>query len=262
MGFGIDMILRKEMEAREKLGEALYFLEQIKKLEDQGRSHTFSEDEFRKRNLALRANLSAFILAWHSIPEIMLYDFAETFKLPFTRNDRMMDFDFALAALSNPNRDDALDLLAWRTKETKELRKKHNRLAGMRDVVTHRGIIRTERGEQVVETDMPVNTTGVSAIISGWYPGVTAGSIPGQVTEAGVRPLGPVKDDYVKEPYVYGVMKPVVLAKEEQKKENAESLTYLTGDPDKIPISDRCESAYNDVKKFVDEAWKRTTASV
>jgi hypothetical protein len=186
MGFGIDMILRKEMEAREKLREALYFLEQIKKLEDQGRSHTFSEDEFRKRNLALRANLSAFILAWHSIPEIMLYDFAETFKLPFTRNDRMMDFDFALSALSNPNRDDALDLLAWRTKETKELRKKHNRLAGMRDVVTHRGIIRTERGEQVVETDMPVNTTGVSAIVSGWYPGVTAGSIPGQVTEAGV----------------------------------------------------------------------------
>lgn len=92
MGFGIDMILRKEMEAREKLREALYFLEQIKKLEDQGRSHTFSEDEFRKRNLALRANLSAFILAWHSIPEIMLYDLAETLKLPFTRNDRMMDF--------------------------------------------------------------------------------------------------------------------------------------------------------------------------
>jgi hypothetical protein len=97
----------------------------------------------------------------------------------------------------------------------------------------------------MVETDMPVNTTGVSAIISGWYPGVTAGSNPGQVTEAGVRPLGPVKDDYVKELYVYGVMKPVVLAKEEQKKEKAESLTYLTGDPEKIPISDRCESAYN-----------------
>ena len=91
-GFGIDMVLRKEMEAREKLQEALYFLEQIKKLEDEGRSHTFSEDEFRKRNLALRANLSAFILAWHSIPEIMLYDLADTLKLPFTRNDRMMDF--------------------------------------------------------------------------------------------------------------------------------------------------------------------------
>jgi hypothetical protein len=268
-GFGIDMILRKEMEAREKLREALYFLEQIKKLEDEGRSHTFSEDEFRKRNLVLRANLSAFVLAWHSIPEIMLYDFAEKFKLPFTRNDRMMYFDFALAALNNPNRDDALDLLAWLAKETKELRKKHNRLAGMRDIVTHRGIIVTERGEkQVVETVEAVNTSGVGpyfislAPFQDWYPPTQDG--PDEepqtigVAAAGVRP---VEDTSVKEPYVYGVEKPIVLS-EEEKKEKIEPFTYLTGDPDKIPISDRCESAYNDMKKLVDEAWTRTNVSI
>lgn len=282
--FGIDMILRKEMEAREKLQEALYFLEQIKKLEHEGRSRTFSEDEFRKRNLVLRANLSAFILAWHSIPEIMLYDFAEKFNLPFTRNDRMMCYDFALAALNNPNRDDALDLLAWLNKETKELRKKHNRLASMRDIVTHRGIIVTERGEkQVVETVEALNTSGVSTWISGvqgWYPSEQTEAIREEprmydVTDGRIRPIAegrlhvagtapPVAEEAraVAVPYAYGVMKPVVLAREEEMIEKTESLTYLTGDPDKIPISDRCESAYNDMKKLVDEAWTRTSASV
>jgi len=73
--FGIDAALRKEMEAREKLQEAQYFLNKIKRLEDKARVRA-SEDEFRKRNLSLRANLSAFILAWESIPDILLYDFA------------------------------------------------------------------------------------------------------------------------------------------------------------------------------------------
>lgn len=59
-------------------------LQQIKKLEDETRVRTFSEGEFRERNLVLGANISAFILAWHSIPEIMLYDFAERYSLGVT----------------------------------------------------------------------------------------------------------------------------------------------------------------------------------
>lgn len=108
----------------------------------------------------------------------MLYDSAEKFKLPYTREDRMMDHDYALAALDSPNRDDALDLLAWWNKEVRQLWQKHERLDDLRNVLSHRGIVAMEGGkEQVFEMDETVNTagvstTGVSAIASGSYSGV------------------------------------------------------------------------------------------
>ena len=73
------------MDTRNKLSEAKYFLEILFGVQD-------DTDKFYY-------NLSAFITAWRSTLDYMLYDFAEIFNLGFTRDDEMTEKEFR--AVSN-----------------------------------------------------------------------------------------------------------------------------------------------------------------
>lgn len=243
------------MEATDKLQEASYLLKKIKKMEDEAKV-TASEDRFKKRRLALRANLSAFILAWQSIPEILLYDFAEALSLGISRNERTdRDYFVRLSkglASRNGSFSEAVQSYEWLDQQQRRLFETHKLLADWRHVVAHRGIVvtvrkehgRTTRLERVFEVDMPVNTTGVSGSFgpSGW--------VPSPVQAAGARAIMGTKSDS----YVYGVTRPLILPREEMKKE---SYSYLRNDPERRPIVERCQNAYNDMNRLVEDAEKR-----
>jgi hypothetical protein len=57
-------------------------------------------------------NLSAFLTAWRSTLDVMLYDLAEHFSLGFTREDEMRAGDFETAARAL-NRTEALRFISW-----------------------------------------------------------------------------------------------------------------------------------------------------
>jgi len=71
------------MDTRDKLEEAQYFLNSLRDEEDPNR---------------FNYNLSAFLGAWRSVLDIMLYDLAEVWTLGLTREDRITDNEFSVAA--------------------------------------------------------------------------------------------------------------------------------------------------------------------
>lgn len=76
--------------------------------------------------------LSAFLNAWRSVLDIMLYDFAEKFSLPFTRKEKIMASDFELVG-----RQDISKFIKWWKTKWNLLSK--NPLWAMRNVTCHRG---------------------------------------------------------------------------------------------------------------------------
>jgi len=88
------------MQAKEKLKEVEYFLIALRRTSQ-------NPEEFNY-------NLSAFLSALRSVPEFMLYDFADRYSLSFTREDYLTDDIFAVAA-KVLRRQDVLDFLnSWR----------------------------------------------------------------------------------------------------------------------------------------------------
>jgi len=59
-------MVTEDVHARDKLAEAEYFLRQLENSQDDKKGFDF--------------NLSAFVVAWRSVIDIMLYDFAEKFS--------------------------------------------------------------------------------------------------------------------------------------------------------------------------------------
>ena len=113
------------METRKKLEEARFFLE-----------------KFRKSLMGLGVGkespyyLSAFLSAWKSVLDVMLYDFAEYYSLGLTRQDKVSYDGFSLVAKAQSN-DKALDFLKWWAKKIQKLGK--NKLLKMRHMTIHRG---------------------------------------------------------------------------------------------------------------------------
>lgn len=71
------------MEAKNKLSETRYFLNRIKRLKNK-------PDEFMH-------NLSAFLSAWRSVLDVLLYDYAEKY-FGWSREDKLTQRDFEVAA--------------------------------------------------------------------------------------------------------------------------------------------------------------------
>ncbi|MFA5364916.1 MAG: hypothetical protein WC325_07025 [Candidatus Bathyarchaeia archaeon] len=111
------------MDTGKKLMEAEYFLEIL------------LQTDFNKRD-EFHYNLSAFLSAWRSIFDIMLYDFAEIFKIGLSRESKIYDESFALAAHNTQNTQ-ALGFIKWWRKKVNNLSK--NRLWDMRPEIVHRG---------------------------------------------------------------------------------------------------------------------------
>jgi hypothetical protein len=110
------------MDTRHKLSEAKYFLDKLPNLKD-------NPDEFYY-------NLSAFLNAWRSALDIMLYDMAEHFNLGLTRDDEMTNRDFALAARLL-QKTDATQFISWWNQKQGLLG--NTPLWKKRNIIFHRG---------------------------------------------------------------------------------------------------------------------------
>jgi len=109
------------METNYKLAEAQYFLSRLKGLKD-------NPDEFMY-------NLSAFLSAWRSVLDVLLYDYAEKY-FGWGRDEKFDVRDFEVAAKTSGKKD-AQDFIQWYKKQIKLL--SQNPLWKKRVVIVHRG---------------------------------------------------------------------------------------------------------------------------
>jgi hypothetical protein len=106
---------------RKRLDEAAYFYNRL--------VGTQNDDEFY-------FNLSAFLSAWRSILDVMLYDFNEHYSLGFSTEDQLNDKEFKAVA-NALNKTQAREFIKWWRKKQTSLRK--NPLWAKRNITAHRG---------------------------------------------------------------------------------------------------------------------------
>lgn len=203
------------MDTRNKLSEAKYFLEILFGVQD-------DTDKFYY-------NLSAFITAWRSTLDYMLYDFAEIFNLGFTRDDEMTEKEFR--AVSNAlNKTKALAFIRWWSQKQNIL--SGNPLWSKRNLNIHRGRAPITKsyvfhvsGSGGTSGTISFTTSGTlsSSSIGVWTP-LTSSYIPTQPTSSYITTSG-----------------------------NAISEWTFSDFPDESAI-DICRKAYDEMKKIVEEA--------
>jgi hypothetical protein len=231
-----DVVLVNEINARERLQEAKYFLDRMKEFEKQG-----SVKEFIY-------HFDGFLVAWHSIYDnTILYDFAERFSLPFTRKEYMTDREFELAA-KWLKQEDASVFLKWLRSQVGKLKGEYKVLFDFRQQVVHRSGRTVEKKTEYHETTYGfVNTSGVSAIVSGALPAFGDFQPAGVQWTSNVTPLS----------------KPTVQPEALTRFPKAENLFYFlqADDPKGRRVIDACESAYGDMARMLTEAqieaWKK-----
>lgn len=152
------------MDTRKKLREAAYHLDALRK--NQANDEPF---EFE---------MSAYLYAWRSILDVMLYDFSEFYSLGFTRND-WLDFDRFLKAAKAKKCRDAEGFICWWFGKQKVL--ESNQLWTERNVYAHRGY----SGMKGAQTKVfyLIGSGGASGTILPFLPGseTIAGSSGGAI---------------------------------------------------------------------------------
>lgn len=151
------------MGARQKLNEAAYFLSAIERTRQNREEFDF--------------NLSAFLSALSSVFDVMLFDFSEKYSLGFTRNDRLDDNGFEIAARARAKilkQSDALDFLKWWREQLGRLLKgPYGPLHRKRIQIVHKGYLDMER-RYVVQLSEIVNVSGGTGVL--WQGAVMAGT--------------------------------------------------------------------------------------
>lgn len=104
-----------------RLDEARYFYEKLVRSQN--------DDEFY-------FNLSAFLNAWRSILDVMLYDLNEHYSLGFSREDELDSKEFAAVA-NALNKTQAIEFIRWWRKKQGVLM--NNPLWAKRNITFHRG---------------------------------------------------------------------------------------------------------------------------
>jgi len=141
------------MDTRKKLKEAEYFLKAL--------PYTHNTDQFYY-------TLSAFLSAWRSVLDVMLYDFAEHYNVGLTRKDKMYPHDFWIVAHAQKHAN-ALEFFSWWNKKIEELSK--NKLWKMRPEIVHRGYPEIKHKIYVPDTI----SSGSIVIVSGEEIGGVSG---------------------------------------------------------------------------------------
>lgn len=222
----------EEMDAREKLREAAYFLSRMNDLENRGVANEFIY------------NFDGFLVAWHGIVnDTILYDYAEKFKLPFTREEKMTSHDFAIAAraLKERGEEKAIDFLVWLNSRVKDLQKNHDILFESRHVVIHRGSVSI--GAKITEVAYGMSVSPAIYVVA---PSPTqAGSIP----PAAATPVVQQAHTTPQQPEAV------------TKYSTFRNLFYFNDDPKGRRVIDVCSQAYEDMEKLLvdaeKEVWKK-----
>ena len=126
------------MRAEDKLEEAKYFLDKLKKISrtisadshwEEGRDVHVIEPEFKH-------NFSACIQALRSVFDVLLYDYAEKYKYITRRQDYMDKKRFSMIAKACGS-SESRKFIKWYREKLKELKKEH--LFFVRVATVHRG---------------------------------------------------------------------------------------------------------------------------
>jgi hypothetical protein len=240
----VDVVLVKEINARERLREARYFLDRMKGFERQG-----SVKEFIY-------HFDGFLVAWHSIHDnTILYDFADRFSLPFTRREYMTDHEFGLAA-KWLKQEDASVFLKWLKSQVGKLRGEYKVLFDFRHQVVHRSGRAVEQRTEYHETTYGfVSTSGISAVVSGVRVPTS-----GESQAAGIRWTGNANGTSVP---TSNATEPTAPPEAVIRFPEAENLFYFSqaDDPKGRRVVDVCESASDDMDRMLTEAqievWKK-----
>lgn len=169
------------LHTRNKLAEAKYFLHTLPTMTD--------DDGFYY-------NLSGFLTAWRSTLDIMLYDLAEHFLLPFGREDDMnkRDFEVAAKALGNTT---ALTFIDWWERVQSVLG--NTPLWKKRNINVHRGSLALTRQTRIL---LVTGSGGTSGTISAYSVavdqngGASLGSLVPHAAAIPVVTVVPTQDWY------------------------------------------------------------------
>lgn len=196
---------RPNMDTRSKLKEARYFLGILAQVQDE-------PDKFR-------FNLSAFLTAWRSVLDVMLYDFAVLHSVGFTRDVEMSHKEF-YAVAEVLNKTEATRFLRWWRKKQGML--SNSPLWKKRRINVHRGY--------------PSITQTYDFYVSG--SGGTSGTISPYV-ESVRLPLNSTLGTLVPQ------TPPIAVG---------ESADWQFSDFPNESVVDMCTKAYNEMEKIVVEA--------
>ncbi len=112
---------QKQMGAKAKIEEANYFLQELRRA-NQNVFHYY---------------FSAFLSAWRSVLDVMLFDFAQMYSLGFDDNARINDEGFEIAARATKQRE-ALRFITWWRQQRQRISK--SPLYRARNNLVHRGV--------------------------------------------------------------------------------------------------------------------------
>jgi hypothetical protein len=119
------------MQSEEKLAEAQYFLNTLRQ--------TPQDNQHAKEYMYV---LSAFLSAWRSVIDIILYDYSDKYQLCFSRDEEIRVRDFDVAARS-ANNTQAQAFIKWYNQQVSKLGQ--SPLSTKRKIMVHRGYPPTMR---------------------------------------------------------------------------------------------------------------------
>ena len=137
---------------RKKLAEAQFFLDRLE-------GAATNSDHFYY-------NISAFLSAWRSTLDIMLYDFAEMFPLGFTREDDLKMRDFKVAARAAQNTE-AIRFINWWDNKQSSLGS--TPLWKKRNINVHRGAVGLSQQQFTVLVTGSGGTSSTISVHTGGY---------------------------------------------------------------------------------------------
>ena len=103
---------------------------------------------------------SAFLAAWRSVLDVLLYDASVRFNLGFSRDDHLVDWKFSWAA-NKENNESALKFFTWWKQARSSLQKFS--IWNKRNVLLHRGY--PEKGSVFVHLS---TSSGITTLSSGY----------------------------------------------------------------------------------------------
>jgi hypothetical protein len=249
-----------EGQARSKIKEAEHFLHEMRDAEK-----ALREDLFRY-------NLSAFLAAWRSVPDFVLYDYAEKNLLGISREDEERtlianQFKIAANVVSRlEGNDEPSRFLQWWTKRCNAIYSEH-RIVDKRNYTIHKGYPKVEKvadvenkafvptGSFSVSTSSPVYFIAVTSPSS--YTSGASGS--GTYTTSSVSTSGLYTTSGVSGSGLYTTSS-VTLAPMTSSAPPDATETFRFHDQLDKDIVDICEDALDHMSKFVMESensnWK------
>jgi hypothetical protein len=141
---------KDELLTRKRLEETRYFCVRL--------SEAKNDDEFH-------FNLSAFLNAWRSILDVMLYDFTEYYSLGFSREDELNYKEFKAVATALKNTQ-ALKFIKWLGQKQGGLTH-NNPLWSKRNITVHRGYPKVS--ERRIYVSGSGGTSGTVSIITPYF---------------------------------------------------------------------------------------------